>query len=150
MTNNIIKFKQEPPSTHHTGPPVLFLQPCTKHRPKYGHFAKVGLDGSAHETFHQSFGCGFKVARVCLVLQSAPLGQRLQVHDVLSSPALFRYSGVPVLNPLQSAIVVYGGFSHAVLLLLGTSPVLSVSQDLQSTCFDSSANMCVVAQDTHV
>ena len=127
---------------------MLFLQPYAKHRPKYGHFAKVGLDGSAHGTFHQSFGFGFKVASVCLVLQSAPLGQRLHDHDALfTASALLRYSGVSVSDPLQSASVVYGGFSHAVLLLLGMRPSL---QDLQSDCIASSAYIPVAAHDAHV
>jgi len=148
MTNNVINITQEPPPTHHTGPSVLFLQPYAKHRPKYGHFAKVGFDSFAHETFHQSFGFGFKDASVCLVLQSAPFGQRLHDHDFLfTGSALLRYSGVSVSDPLQSASVVYGGFSHTVLLLLGMRPSV---QDLQVDCIASSAYMPVAAHDEHV
>ena len=148
MTNNVINITQEPPSTHHTGPSVLFLQPYAKHRPKYRHFAKVGFDSSAHGTCHQSFGFGFKDASVCLVLQSAPFGQRLHDHESLfTGSALLRYSGVSVSDPLQSASVVYGGFSHAVLLLLGMRPSV---QGLQVDCIASSAYIPVVAHDEHV
>ena len=88
------------------------------------------------------------MASVCLVLQSAPCGQRLHDHDALfKRSALFRYSGVSVSDPLQSAIVLYGGFSHAVLLLLGMRPSV---QGLQVDCIASSAYIPVVAHDEHV
>ena len=140
-----------PPSTHHNGPSVLFLHPCAKHRPKYGHLAKVGFDRSAHGTRHQSFGFGFNLSRVFAEpLQSAPLGQRTHDHDAsFRTSALLKYSGSSVLSiPLQSATVLYGGFLHAVLLLLGMRPS---SQVLHFVCMASSAYIPVVAaHDTHV